>query len=159
MGIIDELHHARPATAPGLWILSDHVRQLSPMPGTGLHLLELTVPPGGGPPLHTHASAEAFYVIEGSLTFEAIEAGERRRLILGPGETLSLASRVPHRYVNETAQSARALVIADGSLLAFFADIGRPLPPSTPPTPEQIANVMAAARRHGIEFLEAGPGA
>jgi mannose-6-phosphate isomerase-like protein (cupin superfamily) len=61
-----------------------------------------------GPPLHVHPDFdEAFYVLEGELTFQF---GDERRtasagtLVFAPGET-------PHTYANHSGEEARVLLI------------------------------------------------
>jgi mannose-6-phosphate isomerase-like protein (cupin superfamily) len=66
----------------------------------------LTVPAGwSGPPLHHHAFDEAFYVLEGRLTFqlgEELVAAGPNTLVFAPGgsvHTLANRSEMPARYL------------------------------------------------------------
>jgi hypothetical protein len=77
--------------------------QPTPLPTS----VELTLPTGHMTPLHAHDMEETFLVIEGSLAVHA--GGETAHL--GPGDTLTVAARVPHalaangadaRYVTST---------------------------------------------------------
>ncbi len=69
-------------------------------------IVELAVPPGWpGPPLHHHAFDEAFYVLEGELTFQVGEAlmragaGELAFAPRGSHHTVANLSGAPARYV------------------------------------------------------------
>src|SRR5829696_5613168 len=60
-----------------------------------------------GPLLHHHAFDEAFYVLEGELTFQL-----RDELFTRRAGALAFAPRdVPHTYANHSDASARALII------------------------------------------------
>lgn len=74
-----------------------------------LAVIETAVPAGfGGPPLHVHPEFdEAFYVLEGELTYQL-----RDELIAaGPG-TFAIAQRgVPHTFANLSGETARHLIL------------------------------------------------
>src|SRR3954469_23827720 len=71
-------------------------------------IVEVTVPAGWpGPPLHHHAFDEAFYVLEGELTFQLGDELATR----GPG-TLTFAKRGSiHTLANLSAAPARYLLV------------------------------------------------
>ena len=77
---------------------------------TGGHVsvTEIVVPPhSAGPPLHTHDFDEAFYMLEGELTFQV--EGELTKK--GPGE-LSFAPRnVAHTLANQNEAPARYVLV------------------------------------------------
>ena len=62
---------------------------------------------GGRPPLHRHDFDEAFYVVEGELTFQL--GGDV--FTRGPGELAFAARGTTHTYANLSGEPARALVI------------------------------------------------
>jgi len=73
-----------------------------------LGAVEVTVPAGWpGPPLHHHAFAEAFYVLEGTLTFELGEA----RTSAGPGELVHVPGGAIHTLANHSEAPARYLLL------------------------------------------------
>ncbi|HEY6983987.1 cupin domain-containing protein [Reyranella sp.] len=77
----------------------------------GVSVFEETVPPGAGAPPHTHSrDDEAFYVVEGEMTFE-IE-GRHLPLRLGAGSFVFAPRGSRHAFRNETDASARMLVMA-----------------------------------------------
>jgi quercetin dioxygenase-like cupin family protein len=60
-----------------------------------------------GPPLHHHDFDEAFYVLEGELTFRL-----RDELFTSSAGELAFAPRgVPHTYANHSGADARALIV------------------------------------------------
>ena len=70
-------------------------------------LVEITVPPRwDGPPLHHHAFAEAWYVLEGELTFQI--AGERR--VVGAGGFAHVEGDVEHTLANPGDEPAHYLL-------------------------------------------------
>jgi quercetin dioxygenase-like cupin family protein len=73
-----------------------------------LSVIELSSEAGwGGPPLHRHDFDEAFYVIEGELTFQLGEEVFTR----GPGELAFAPRTVAHTYANHSDGPARAMLV------------------------------------------------
>jgi mannose-6-phosphate isomerase-like protein (cupin superfamily) len=70
-------------------------------------VIETAPPPGAGPRLHAHDFDEAFYVIEGTLTFqlgdEIVEAG--------PGDLAFAPRGVPHTFANLSDAPVRQLIV------------------------------------------------
>ena len=65
-------------------------------------------PEFAGPPLHVHpAFDEAFFVLEGELTFQAGD----RVWTAGPGEVAFAPRGTPHTFANLSGADARTLVI------------------------------------------------
>ena len=66
------------------------------------------MPPGAkGPPLHTHAFDEAFYVLDGELT---IQVGDELTTA-GAGELAFALGGVPHTLANRSGSPARFLIV------------------------------------------------
>ena len=98
-------------------------------------IIELAVPSRwDGPPLHHHDFDEAFYVLEGELTFRCGD----ETFAAGPGSYLFLPRNVPHTFVVEGDEPARLLTfISPGGGERFFVEVGRPaesdgMPPAGP---------------------------
>ncbi|HET8630937.1 MAG TPA: cupin domain-containing protein [Thermomicrobiales bacterium] len=139
--------------------------------GDTFSVMALTSPPGGGPPLHTHAAAETFTVVEGELEFSGLDDGEPYAIRATPGDTVYIPGGAPHTYRNAGATPARALAVLapGGAMERFFAEAGTPVSdraapaaPAGPPSEAEVARHMAIAGRHGIVFLpprEAAAGA
>jgi quercetin dioxygenase-like cupin family protein len=62
---------------------------------------------GGGPPLHHHAFDEAFYVLDGELTFQVGQELVRRR----GGELAFVKGGVHHTFANLSEEDARMLLV------------------------------------------------
>lgn len=146
----------RPETAPFVWVLGDQVRFMGVLEEKGLHLLEVTVLPGSGTPPHRHASPEVFHVCEGEITFGFFEGDEPSTVVAGPGSIVTLPGHVGHSYANRGEAPAVMTAIVEAPMVAFFKDVGSPLRPEGPPSPETVSRVVAACGRHGIDLL--GPG-
>ena len=118
-------------------------------------MFEAFVPPGGGPPPHVHSrEEEAFYILEGTVTFRVGDAVIRAEA----GTHVTLPVGVPHGFANETHARARMLItMAPAGLEEMFFEVSRPVPEETtttePPTPEEIGMLLAAAPRYGITIL------
>ena len=69
-------------------------------------LIDMHVPPGGGPPPHRHDFEEMFTVLDGEveLTFR----GEQ--LVARAGETVNVPANAPHAFTNTSGQACAAAV-------------------------------------------------
>ena len=77
---------------------------------TGGHVsvTEILVPPHStGPPLHTHDFDEAFYMLEGELTFQVDDA----LVTKGAGELSFAARNVAHTLANHSDAPARYVLV------------------------------------------------
>jgi quercetin dioxygenase-like cupin family protein len=72
---------------------------------------------------HVHQRAEAFYVLEGELTFEI--GAERETITIGAGGFVAVPANVAHSYGTAGSHPARWLVIhaGDGGFAAFMRGI------------------------------------
>lgn len=114
--------------------------------------VEITVPPGSGPPLHTNSRETlGYYGLEGTLSF-VTESGDRE---LRPGSFVSLRRGGTHTFANNGDTPARALMInAPGGFERFFADAAKALPaeaPQGPPPPELVAKHREIGAAYGME--------
>ena len=129
--------------------------------GDTFSVLELASPPGGGPPLHTHAPAETFTILEGAFEFSGLDGGAPYTIRAMPGDTVSMPGGAPHTYKTVGPTPGRALLILapGGELERFFAEAGTPAArgarttPTGPPSEAAVARMLAIAGRHGIAFI------
>lgn len=71
-------------------------------------VVESTMAAGAkGPPLHTHDFDEAFYVLDGELTFQLGD----ELITGGPGELAFALRGVPHTLANRSGAPARFLIV------------------------------------------------
>ena len=142
------------------------LKAISAETGGAFTVMELTSPPQGGPPLHTHPSAETFTILEGEFEFSGIDQGALYAIRATPGDTVFIPGGAPHTYKTVSATPGKTLcVFVPGvEMERFFAEAGTPVTdPSTPPVaagpPDeaQIAQVIAVAKKHDIEFVAPPP--
>jgi quercetin dioxygenase-like cupin family protein len=69
----------------------------------GFSIIETTNAPGKGPPLHRHAEAEIFRVLEGRYLYQLGE----RRFFAEAGDVISIPGGAAHGFVNVTYAPAR----------------------------------------------------
>lgn len=118
-------------------------------------LLETRKPAGGATPIHEHAwDSETVYVISGELSAQTV-AGT---CTLGAGEVATLAPGARHRLANLGSTETHYLLLCQpAGFEAFVSDVGLEVgdQPSAFPalSPDEIANLAAAAPRYGITLL------
>src|SRR6059036_147170 len=78
--------------------------------GIGSLLLEVTCPPGGGPPPHTDPSEELFYVLEGTFEFVYPAGDDTRTFVAKAGDVFVVPERAPHTYRNIGESNGRLVV-------------------------------------------------
>ena len=121
-------------------------------------LIDMHVPPGGGPPPHRHDFEEMFTVLEGevAVTFR----GET--MVVHRGETINVPANAPHAFRNVSDAPARLLCMcAPAGQENMFLEIGVPLATRTsaPPPPDPaaraaaVAKALALAPKYRSEFL------
>ena len=85
-----------------------HVLLRSEQSDGHVSVTESTMPAGAkGPPLHTHDFDEAFYVLDGELTFQV---GDELSTA-GPGQLAFALRGVPHTLANRGDRPARFLIV------------------------------------------------
>ena len=62
-------------------------------------LIDMHIPPGGGPPPHRHDFEEMFTMLEGECAFTFRD----QHLVLRAGETINIPANAPHHFTNSTA--------------------------------------------------------
>ena len=104
-------------------------------------LIDMHVPPGGGPPPHRHDFEEMFHVLEGEI--EATFRGERS--VVRAGETINIPANAPHSFTNASDQTARLLCMCSpAGQEEFFMEMGVPVNSRTAPPPELDEAAQAA---------------
>lgn len=95
-------------------------------------VIDMHVPPGGGPPPHRHNFEESFILLEGEV--QATFRGEQ--MVVHAGQTLHIPANAPHQFRNTSNQPVRLLCICSpAGQEKFFAEIGVPVPTRTTPPP------------------------
>ena len=100
-------------------------------------LIDMHVPPGGGPPPHRHDFEEMFTVLDGEVqvTFRG------QTLTARAGETINVPANAPHAFTNAGDTPSRLLCLcAPSGQEEFFTLVGQPVATRT-------AGAAAARRR------------
>jgi quercetin dioxygenase-like cupin family protein len=122
-------------------------------------LIDMHIPPGGGPPPHRHDFEETFILLEGEMeaTFRGAKTTVRA------GETIHIPANAPHQFHNVSGNAVRMLCIcAPAGQEEFFAEVGVTVASRTTPPPplnksEQAAfraKAEALAPRYKTDFLQ-----
>jgi quercetin dioxygenase-like cupin family protein len=84
-------------------------------------LIDMHVPPGGGPPPHRHDFEESFLLLEGEL--EATFRGQKT--VVRAGETVHVPANAPHQFQNVSGGNVRMLCICSpAGQEEFFEQVG-----------------------------------
>ncbi|HEU4426081.1 MAG TPA: cupin domain-containing protein [Pilimelia sp.] len=115
-----------PGEGPATWAMASLFERLASGDETdgafGLSLV--TQPPGVATPLHVHTQeAEAFYLLDGTLTYQAGE--DLYKLVAG--SFIYLPRGVPHAFRVTGTTTARFLgLVVPGGLLRLYDEVGLP---------------------------------
>ena len=124
--------------------------------GDAYAMIEMLVPPGGGPGPHAHAGFhETFYVLEGEVRFQF----EDQTITAKAGQLVSIPKGGGvHRFENVSDADARMLcTVVPAGLDAFFLEVATPAVPgaSQPPKeigPDEKKRLQAIGERYGQKF-------
>jgi quercetin dioxygenase-like cupin family protein len=111
-------------------------------------------PPGGGPPLHTHANEDEFFlVLEGAITFYV----GGRVTTVGAGGTAFVPRGVAHCFKNTSDRDARLLVLFTPGAIEGFFEYGRSDSGVAPSDEALIAELARLGPQFGLELLGPSP--
>jgi quercetin dioxygenase-like cupin family protein len=122
-------------------------------------LIDMFVPPGGGPPPHRHDFEESFTVLEGEI--EATFRGEK--VTVRTGQVIQIPANAPHQFRNNSAHPARLLCLCSpAGQEGMFRELGVEVPTRTAiaPKPDSAteesfkAKARALAPQYKTEFVE-----
>jgi quercetin dioxygenase-like cupin family protein len=112
-------------------------------------LIDMHIPPGGGPPPHRHDFEESFTILEGEI--EATFRGEKS--VACAGETINIPANAPHSFTNASKQTARLLCLCvPAGQEEFFAQVGIPVATRTTPPPKLDEADQAASMKKAEEL-------
>jgi quercetin dioxygenase-like cupin family protein len=122
-------------------------------------MIDMHIPPDGGPPPHRHDFEETFILLEGEI--EATFRSEK--LTARAGDTLHIPANAPHQFRNVSTKPVRLLCICSPSgQEEFFREIGIPVETRTTAPPKLDAAAQADFRakaealapKYRTEFLK-----
>ncbi len=104
-------------------------------------LIDMHIPPGGGPPPHRHDFEEMFAVLEGEIEFTFRGEKSTGRA----GETVNIPANAPHAFTNASNRPTRLLCMCSpAGQEEFFMAVGVPVDSRTAPPPELDEAAQAA---------------
>jgi len=144
----------QPGEGDAFWMLGGLYEVLLSSEDTGgtATVMQMTVPAGMGPPLHTHAGPEILQVIEGTVTStlgdQTIEAG--------PGAVVYIPAGTPERF-DPTTDAKVVVTYLPGGIEQFFAEAGEPASrrevPPAPTAPPDVERLTALGAKYGLQIL------
>jgi quercetin dioxygenase-like cupin family protein len=141
-----KLSFARPdedADLPHIGLVGDTYTILLSGEDTAGHfcLIDMHIPPGGGPGPHRHNFEETFILLDGEI--EATFRGQKTTV--RAGETINIPANAPHMFHNASSAPVRLLCIGSpAGVENFFREVGVPVATRTTPPPPLDAAGMAA---------------
>ena len=122
-------------------------------------LIDMHIPPGGGPAPHRHDFEESFIILEGEIeaTFRGVKSTVRA------GQTVNIPADAPHQFHNTSDKATRLLCICSpAGQDEFFAEVGVPVATRTTPPPKLAADdeaafkakIAAIASKYRTELLQ-----
>jgi quercetin dioxygenase-like cupin family protein len=115
-----------PGDAPGVWAMGSLFEMVATGGDTAgaMDVALVTQPPGVATPLHVHTrESEAFYVLEGTMTYRAGDAVHR----LAAGWFIYLPSGIPHAFRVTGDAPVRFLGLTlPGGLMDLYSQVGIP---------------------------------
>jgi quercetin dioxygenase-like cupin family protein len=124
-------------------------------------VIDMHIPPGGGPPPHRHDFEETFILLEGEIevTFRG------KKSVVRAGDTVNIPANAPHQFHNASSKPTRLLCICSpAGQENFFREVGTPVATRTTPPPKLderqqadfVQRVMALAPKYRTELLKEG---
>ena len=122
-------------------------------------VIDMHVPPGGGPPPHRHEFEETFILLDG----EVQVSFRGQKSTLRAGDTVNVPSNAPHHFHNASSKPVRMICICSpAGNDEFFLEVGVPVQARTTPLPrldaeqqvEFLKKVRTATQKYGTELLE-----
>jgi quercetin dioxygenase-like cupin family protein len=126
--------------------------------GGGYCLIDMHIPPGGGPPPHRHDFEETFIVLDGEVEFTF----RGSKSLVRAGTTVHIPANAPHAFRNASKNPARLLCICSpAGVEEFFLAVGDRVDSRTARPPEideagktaWIKKAMALAPQYRTEIL------
>lgn len=148
-----------PEDRESLWCVGSlsTIKVLGPETNGAYAMIEDLAPQGSGAPPHRHElDDEAFYILEGEVTFAI---GDDDPMRATPGSFVFIPGGVTHAF-EVNSFTARYLIITTPRHMQFYRAIADPaqartLPPEAPFDPARICAACAAFGVNGVESPDA----
>jgi quercetin dioxygenase-like cupin family protein len=122
--------------------------------GGQLAIVEITEPPGSEAPRHVHHKEdEAFWILEGDVTFEVGDT----TIAAHPGDYVFGPRDLPHRYTVGATGCRMLFLLTPAGMEALIVETSEPAGSRTVPPPSaaepDIERINAIAAAYGTELL------
>jgi quercetin dioxygenase-like cupin family protein len=113
-------------------------------------LIDMTVPPGGGPPPHRHDFEEMFTLVEGEIEFTF----RGQTSTIGAGSTINIPANAPHFFRNTSAGVARMLCMCTpAGQEEFFMAVGDRVTSRLAPAPMLTREEQEERRKRAADLV------
>jgi quercetin dioxygenase-like cupin family protein len=116
---------------------------------------EMTLAPGEGVPVHSHTSAESFYVVSGTADFFRVTSGKEDWVRCETGDLVILPPNSLHGFYNRGSSDCRVLGISTAVHQTFFdavAEADRTTRFASIPPAEAMGKIAEIASEHYMYF-------
>jgi quercetin dioxygenase-like cupin family protein len=122
-------------------------------------VVDMHIPPGGGPAPHRHDCEETFILLEGEL----VASFRGKKYTVRAGDTINIPANAPHQFHKDSDKPVRMLCICSpAGQEELFREVGVPVATRTTPPPkldqEQqrqfIEKVKSLAPKYRTELLK-----
>jgi quercetin dioxygenase-like cupin family protein len=123
--------------------------------GYSFSVMEATLAPGEGVPVHSHPSAESFYVLSGAADFFRVTGGKEDWVRCEAGELMILPPNSLHGLCNRGSSDCRLLGISTAVHQTFFdavADADRTSSFASMPPAEAMGRIAQIASENHMYF-------
>jgi quercetin dioxygenase-like cupin family protein len=136
----------RSGQVQALSVLGTEVRFLCEAEATGnvWSLMEVTMPPESGPPLHTHDWDEAYYILEGKVQFTI----GVQSVLATKDDFLYAPAGIPHGFQGASERARMLILDVPAHAGKFFKEVHR----EVTELPRQLPKVIEIGARNGIHF-------
>ena|SRR5258708_264569 len=130
--------------SPPLKMVGEEITVLASAEQTGSYeIFRQTGPAGSGPPPHSHAWDEAFYVSEGQVMF-GVDA--EQDLVAGPGTLVHIPGGSTHWFRFGPDGGVMLSITSRAGASAFFTQVDREVSPTNP----DFGVLVGVATVHGL---------
>ncbi|RJO70021.1 cupin domain-containing protein [Nocardia panacis] len=114
-------------------------------------LIDMRIPPGGGPPPHRHDFEELFLVQEGQLLFTF--RGEE--VVVHAGESVNIPANAPHFFRNVSDRPARMqCMCTPAGQEEYFLQVAVPVESATAEPPTLSESEQAESRERAMRLAD-----
>ncbi|GAA3588644.1 hypothetical protein GCM10022222_86330 [Amycolatopsis ultiminotia] len=112
-------------------------------------LIDMRIPPGGGPPPHRHDFEEMFTILEGQIRFTF----RGQDVTVNAGETVNIPANAPHFFRNASGRPARMhCMCTPAGQEDYFRQVADPVPSANSEPPKLTEAEQAERGKKAAEL-------